>query len=259
MNDEAKYLYSVASCEEKVDLGKIGLEESLVYTIPHRDIAAIVHSCESRPYSTEDKKLAEGWILEHAYVIDQATKRFGTVLPFSFDVIILGDDHAIEQWLFKNYGSIRSELDRMKGKSEYSVQIFYDKSKLESEYANDDQEVREMRREIEKVGKGKAYLLQKKLNMLVNDKVTQELIRLSDEFMARILALSDDIKLDKKKASDLDRFKGKSLMTSLVCLVSYDNVAPLGDLLDEINKMDGFAVRFTGPWAPFSFAKISEA
>ncbi|MGA9099070.1 MAG: GvpL/GvpF family gas vesicle protein [Methanotrichaceae archaeon] len=255
MIDEAKYLYSVASCAEKVEMGRIGLEESLVYTIPYRDIAAIVHSCESRPYSTEDKMLAEGWILEHSYVIDQATKRFGTVLPFSFDVIIRGDDNAIEQWLSRNYDGIKSELDRVKGKSEYSIQIFYDRAKLASEYLNKDQDVKE----IDKVGKGKAYLLQKKLNIKINDKVTNEIIRLSDEFGARILALSDDVKVEKRKASELDRFRGKSMMTSFACLVSEDNVPPLGDVLDEINNMDGFAVRFTGPWAPFSFVNISEA
>jgi len=259
MIDEAKYLYSVASCAENMELGRIGLEESLVYTIPYRDIAAIVHSCESRPYSTEDKKLAEGWILEHAYVMDQATKRFGTVLPFSFDVIIRGDDHMIEQWLSRNYVKIRSELDRVKGKSEYSVRIYYDRVKLASEYLNNDQEVRELGGEIEKVGKGKAYLLQKTLNMKINDKVTQEIIRLSDEFGARIMALSDDVKVEKRRASELEKYRGKSLMTSLACLVSEDNVTPLGDVLDEINNMDGFAVRFTGPWAPFSFVNITEA
>ncbi|MFB3765596.1 MAG: gas vesicle protein GvpL [Methanotrichaceae archaeon] len=259
MIDEARYLYSVANCAEKLELGRIGIEESIVYTIPYRDIAAIVHSCGSKPYSTEDKRLAEGWILEHAYVIDLATKRFGTVLPFSFDVIIRGDDHMIEQWLSENYEGIKSELERMKGKSEYSVQIFCDTEILSSKYLYKDWSIKELEDRAEKVGKGTAYLLRRKLDMKIREKVVAEIIRLSDEFGERIKALSDDVKVEKKKTSQLDKYRGKSLITSLSCLVSEDKVAPLGDVLEEINNLDGFAVRFTGPWAPFSFVNIRGA
>ncbi len=261
MTDEAKYLYSIASCGEKKELGRIGLEESTVYTIPCRDIAAIVHSCRSKPYSTGDKRLAEEWVLEHSYVIDQATKRFGTVLPFSFDVIIRGDDHAIEQWLSRNYDSIRSELEKVRGKSEYSVQIFYDHDILASKYLSDDQEIKELGKKIAAMRKGTAYLLQRKLDLRIKDKVSAELIGLSEGFGARIKALSEDMKMEKRKISSSlpYRYRNKKLMISVSCLVSEDKVAPMGDVLEEINSLEGFAVRFTGPWAPFSFVNLSEA
>jgi len=36
-------------------------------------------------------------------------------------------------------------------------------------------------------------------------------------------------------------------------LVYTDKYRELGEELDEINKMQGFSVRFTGPWPPYSF------
>jgi hypothetical protein len=43
------------------------------------------------------------------------------------------------------------------------------------------------------------------------------------------------------------------LMATFSCLVHRDNVDVLGLALEKINCLDGLAVRFTGPWAPFSF------
>ena len=49
------------------------------------------------------------------------------------------------------------------------------------------------------------------------------------------------------------------LVVALSCLVQDNNVGKLGRVLDEINHREGFAVRFTGPWAPFSFIRLKEA
>jgi hypothetical protein len=35
-------------------------------------------------------------------------------------------------------------------------------------------------------------------------------------------------------------------------------VKKLGEVLEEINCKEGFMVRFTGPWAPFSFVRLME-
>ena len=112
---EARYLYSIARTGNIAQLGSIGIQENNVYIVPYKDIAAIVHACDAKPYHTEDKKLAEGWVLEHSYVIDQATKMFGTVLPFSFDVIIKGNDDAVKDWLRRDYEHLADELLRMEG------------------------------------------------------------------------------------------------------------------------------------------------
>lgn len=44
------------------------------------------------------------------------------------------------------------------------------------------------------------------------------------------------------------------MILNLACLAHEDNVQNLGNMLGEVNKRDGFAVRFTGPWSPYSFA-----
>ena len=40
---------------------------------------------------------------------------------------------------------------------------------------------------------------------------------------------------------------------NLSCLLTKDGSRELGDELEKIDAMEGFSVRYTGPWPPYSF------
>ncbi len=257
--NEARYLYSVVRTGQEASLGSIGIQKNDVYIVPYKDIAAIVHACEAKPYHTEDKKLAEDWVLEHSYVIDQATKMFGTVLPFSFDVIIKGDDDEVRDWLCKDYEMLVGELLRMQGTAEYSIQIYCDQARLESFVLANNHELVDLKIRIEKEPKGKAYLLKRNLDLKLKDRSYAEAGRLSDQFFSEIKPLAEEMKTAGKSAWTADKYKDKKLLATFCCRVSDEAVKPLGQVLEEINGKEGFYVRFTGPWAPFSFVRLSGA
>lgn len=259
MSKEARYLYCIARGGEELQLGDIGIEEKLVYTVPHQDIAAIVHSCSPSPYKTDDKALAEGWVLEHSYVIDQATKKFGTVLPFSFDVIIRGDDQVIRGWLERNYIRLQKELEGLKDRAEYSVQIFYDYDMYASKALCDNGDLLSLKKKIDRQSKGKAYLLMRNLDLKIRDAVSSEVRKQSELFGLEIVSIADDVKAEERISFVPEKYRDKKLMSSFSCLVHRDKVDLLGLALERINGLDGLAVRFTGPWAPFSFVDTGGA
>ena len=259
MSEEARYLYCVARGREELHLGDIGIEEKLVYTVPHGDIAAIVHSCSPAPYDTKNNALAEGWVLEHSYVIDHAMKKFGTVLPFSFDVIIRGGDEAIRGWLDQNYERLQEELDRLADRAEYSVQIFYDYDKYASKVLNGNYDLLSLKEKIDKQSKGKAYLLQRNLELKLKDAVSSCVEKLAEKFGQDIGSIADEVKAEERRSFVPEKYKDKKLMASFSCLVHKDKVDLLGLTLEKINRLDGLSVRFTGPWAPFSFVDTGGA
>jgi len=259
MVNEARYLYLVARTGQEASLGSIGIQKNDVYTVAYKDIAAIVHACEAKPYHTEDKKLAEDWVLEHSYVIDQATKMFGTVLPFSFDVIIKGDDDEVKDWLCKDYEILAGELLRMQETAEYSIQIYCDQACLENLVLANNQELVDLKSRIENEPKGKAYLLKRNLEMKLKDQTYAEVGRLADQFFSEIKPLVEELKAAGKSSWTADKYKDKKLLATFCCRVSDEAVKRLGEVLEEINGKEGFSVRFTGPWAPFSFVRLSGA
>jgi hypothetical protein len=265
MENVARYLYSVVSTgehkqnSEDARLGNIGIEKNEVYIVPYKDIAAVVHACKAKPYRTEDRKLAEDWVLEHSYVIDQATKMFGTVLPFSFDIIIKGDDDAVLGWLCRDYESLAGELLRMQGTAEYSIQVYCDPACLEKMVLAHNQDLQDLKARIEKEPKGKAYLLKRNLDLKMKDLAFSEAARLAEEFSGEIKPLAEELKIAGKSSWAEEKYKDKKLVASFCCRVSNSAVKKLGETLDEINGREGFYVRFTGPWAPFSFVSLSGA
>jgi len=55
--------------------------------------------------------------------------------------------------------------------------------------------------------------------------------------------------VEKTKKVDKDRM----MLLNLSCLVAKEKIDSLGEELEKINNMEGFSIRFTGPWPPYSF------
>ena len=253
---EGRYLYCIVNSGVEQELGEIGIEDAKVYTVSHKDVAAVVHACPAKPYESKDEEKVKRWIFAHQYVIDQATKRFGTVLPFTFDSIVKGSDGVVKDWLGREHPKFKRELERLKNKSEYTVQIFCDESMLAEKAEEKSDEVRKLRDDIKAKSKGAAYLLERRLEGILKDLVAAEANDCSKKFLERIKGHVDEIKVEKPSKRVPEKWKDRLQVLNLSCLVHKDRVEELGKVLDDINKLEGFAVRFTGPWAPFSFARL---
>ena len=232
----------------------MGINDSLVYTVPINDIGAVVHRCEPKPYKTEDKEKAGEWILTHQYVIDLATKEFGTVIPLTFDTIFKGDDETVKQWLRGEYRELKTMLEKLEGKAEYGVQIFVENDFVEKS-PEENEEIQRLKKEIENKPKGAAYLLRKKLERKLEVERKELADKHASNLYNQIKKLVDDVKLDSTKKEVPKKWKGKQMILNLACLAHKDNIQSLGNMLGEVNKRNGFAVRFTGPWPPYSFVE----
>jgi len=255
---EGRYLYSVINSGTGLCFGDIGINDAKVFTISHEDIAAVVHSCQAEAYRIQDDRNAKDWILAHNYVIDCASKQFGTVLPFAFGTVTRGSDETVRNWLADNYSKLKSELETVKNKAEYSVQIFCVQDKIAKKLESSDEELKELKEKMEEMSKGAAYLVRRQFELKMKDAIAVEISMLSADFYSKIREHVYDLKVEKKKSQVPEKYKGMEQMVALSCLVSEDRVEKLGEVLDGINNRDGFAVRFTGPWAPFSFTGLEK-
>jgi hypothetical protein len=255
---QGRYVYCIISGADEMSLGNIGIEHAEVYTVSHKDIAAVVHACQARPYESRDENKVKEWILSHNNVIDKASERFGTVLPFSFDAIVKGDDDTVKDRLSKGYEKLKQELERFRDKAEYTVQLFCDQNKLTDKIVGENQGLRELKEKIEKMPKRAAYLLQRKFELQVKDAHNVMRVKLAGEFASKIKEHVEEVKVEEKVSHVPESYKDKKLIAAFSCLVHKERVKRLGDALGGINSQEGYAVRFTGPWAPFSFVKLGE-
>jgi len=251
---EGRYVYCVAEGSQIIHLGKIGIEENEVYTIPYQEISAVIHDCPPTPYESEDKELVKKWVITHEGVIEKTQGRLGTVLPFGFDTIIKADDEEnveekVRDWLREDYQRLKEKLNKVKGKAEYAVQISWDAKVTAKKLIEKDEELKKLEREIKSKPKGAAYMYRQKLEKLMRGKLEKEAGRFFKDFYERIKDCVDEIKVEKLKKEEEPR----QMLMNLSCLGDKKDIKALGNELEEIKNIKGFFVRFTGPWPPYSF------
>ena len=250
-----RYVYGIAEGGETVALGPIGLEGDEVYTIPYQNLSAIVHNCHLEPYESKDDEVVKNWARAHQNVLDEAKKVFGTIIPLGFDTILqpkeegTTPEEVVRNWLKDDYERLTSLMAKIRDKDEYSIQVSYEPAVVSKQIAEKNEEVQKIKEEMASKSPGLAYMYRQKLEQAVKIEMEKLADQWFKDFYCSIKQHVDDIVVEKTKKLD----KEKVMLLNFSCLVSRDKIKDLGDELERINNMDGFAVRFTGPWPAYSF------
>jgi len=249
-----RYLYCVADSGEQLSLGPIGIDGSNVHTIPYLDICAVVHECPAEPYNSTDREAVNSWVLAHQKVVDEAWESWGTVLPLGFDTIVMdkdsiGSEENVRNWLQNDYDNLKNKMEKVRGKAEYGVQIFWESQVIAQNLARTSPEISQLEEEMKSQSRGVAYLYKQKLENALKKELESKADQCFRDFYERIRRHVDNIVVEKTKPGD----QTTQMIVNLSCLLTRDKTAELGEELEKINNMAGFSVRFTGPWPPYSF------
>lgn len=256
---EGRYLYCVAEAADGVSLGPIGLDGHEVYTVPFRDVAAVVHDCQGAPHPPNDEEALKRWVIAHHQVTEIAWEKWGSVLPLIFGTVIREEpgkeaDQNLVGWLAAEYEALKRKLLRLRGRAEYGVQIFWEPKTIAQSMARTNPELRKLQDEIQSKPRGLAYLTRHRIETTIRHQMETTAGRCFRDFYALVGRHAEDVRVEKTAKSSPDL----QMLMSLSCLLSKDEEAGLGEALDQINKMEGFMVRFTGPWPPYSFVQGTE-
>ena len=243
------YLYCVTNYSPSGEsVSYPGIDGQPVHSVSFRDISGIVHRCFAEPYDTRDEEIARKWVLSHQNIVDLAMNRFGTVVPLKFNTIFKGGDDEVTGWLNDEHDRLVSLLERFRNKAEYSIRISIDESYLRG-LVNKHPEVSELEKALENKPKGASYLLQKKLDQSIRVFREVEARAIAEELYQRIAVFFEEAHREAYLP-----FEDKSpTILKVSCLVKEENVKPLGKSLSSFIEEDGLAVKFTGPWPPYSF------
>lgn len=245
-------MYCCAAFREGSDVrfGKIGINCADVYGILFNGLCAIVHDCLEAPYKSEDLETVKKWVLAHQSVVEAASDRFGTVVPFSFNTIIKNGSAGVKGWLESDFEMLSRKLASLEGKREFGVQLFLDRETAVKELLTGVKEIRELSEKINAAKSGTAYLYRQKLDKMVKDEIEKKAGELFSSLYDRIKRHSVSIKAEAGKTGD-----GLIMVANLSCLVEKEKVREFGKELDRFKTESGkgLSVRFTGPWPPYSF------
>ncbi len=246
----ARYVYCVLPGEVG-DWTLHGLNERPVRAICAAGLTALTHDCPAAPYVGDDERV-KAWVLAHGDVVDAAWQRMGTVLPMSFDRIILPDagvgaDEQVARWLTTERDGFCATLERLRGKVELGVQLLWDPRVIADVVARDDAEIQTLMGEVAGQSKGAAYFSQQRIERVLRQALAARAEEDYRTCFRQITAL-----FPEACVNELKKLPKRQMILNLSLLAPKERVPELGVVLAGFQG-EGVEVRFTGPWPPYSF------
>ncbi|MGD0646101.1 MAG: GvpL/GvpF family gas vesicle protein [Candidatus Bathyarchaeia archaeon] len=118
-----KYFYCVVPCGKEKNFGRIGMNNSEVYTLPYNDIAAVVSDSSMKEY-----ELTEEYATTHEAVIRQLMEEHG-VVPVEFGTLIK-NERILSTLMAKTYDPLKACLKLVDNAVELGVKVVLNKQSM---------------------------------------------------------------------------------------------------------------------------------
>ena len=244
---EGVYVYCIIESGETRTFGPIGIgaRGDDVYTVHHRDLAAVVSKSPLLVYDpTRDNALTH----EHVQEVVMNDHGF-TPVPMSFGTMFKTEGDTVE-FLKDTYDALRDVMKKMKDKLEFGLKVNWDREEVLGEIERENEEISRLKSEIQTNTQSSTYFARMQLGRLVE----QALADKSDAFVRDIY----DHLRDAAIASRTSKVIGEKMIMNAAFLVARDKSDDFDAKVHEIGKRyEGkLSFRYTGPWPPYNFVTI---
>ena len=239
-----KYLYGIIRADKDETFGVIGIQGGKVYTLRYKDIAALVSDL---PFVGKIKPLKAN-LEPHHQVIKEINRRF-TVIPMSFGHITKSEGDILRM-LKLNYDEISAELERLQGKVEMGLKIFWDVENIFEYFVKNYRELEDFRDTI--FGRSSPPTRQEmiELGSLFEEKRTEERERHTEKVIDALRDYVQDFKVNEPI--------GEKMVLNSAFLIEGDEEKAFEEGIHRAAGLfDGnFTFDYNGPWAPYSFVEL---
>jgi len=245
MKTIGRYVYCIMDGGGKSqNFGKMGLENNEVYTIPHKDISAVVGKITFKEMQPDVDS-----IITHQKVVEKS-RSMGTTLPVRFGIMFKTDE-GVKQLLVKSYNDFRSKMNKLHGKEEFGIKVILEKpgmEKIKSMVMSSSSEAKKIKREISKSGQGESYFLKMKMDESIKIETLKKIDEITGEIHNELSNIVSDSAVLK---SDL-----QEIVLNTAYLIDKNEITKFIESVEKIKtqyKKHGLVIHQSGPWAPYSF------
>jgi hypothetical protein len=240
-----RYVYGIIGSRETVTFGKMGIGGSneLVYTVEHKDIAAVVSKTDVYIFDpTRENALA------HEHVIETVMKTH-TIIPMSFGTVFRTDED-IREVLRSIYPSLKDVLKQMSGKVEFGLKVNWDRDEVIEQLKREDEEVRHFHQEITRKHLQSTYFARMQLGRMIEKALAERcsgyVREIYEELRGCCVASRDNKPI------------GDKMILNAAFLIEKDREAQFDEAVNRIARRYGDRLNFkyTGPWPPYNFVNI---
>lgn len=187
-NEQSRYFYGVMATQQRQELGPIGIggRGDMVYTLPYKDIAAIISPSPITKYEVSRENT-----ITHAKVLDKAAEE-STVLPVKFCTIAESENAIIEKVLKSRYQEFIDLIKEMSDKIELGVRVLWkDMDAIYAELVDENSDMKALKTALLKEkDEQKRYAGRVKIGEMVQKALEARKTREGEELMEVLKPLS---------------------------------------------------------------------
>lgn len=264
MENNGILLYCIANELNNEIFNIIGMDgNGKLYSIENSGLFAIVGNVDLAQYGQEamaEKGEDVEWLKKKAVMFMDIILKINSlscIIPMKFLTIFTAEDR-VKDIVTENFDLFEHNFERINNKEELSVKIYCDGKKYkEKVMAN---EITNFEKSLVGKPKGAAFFLKKKFEGELDDKIQSRICNLANEFTDNMKSLASEMKSNKIIAKEITEI---SIPMILNCayLVDNDKQEQFLDKIEELKESyedNGFIIKLSGPWPPFSFCESEE-
>jgi len=245
MSLERKYIYGIIEEPEPRRFSFSGVGDADVYTINHRELAAVVSDTGLEEIDPTRKN-----VRAHTVVQDELLKNY-TLLPMGFGMIAGSKDDVLKL-LEKNYQGLTQELMRLVGKVEVELKVYWDQEAMIKELQGGSEELTRLKTKVKNAQSPiEAQRLLVEAGKLVERIALDWKARYADRVYTVLKGLSIDARLNNPLGV-------KNVLNASFLIER----ARESDFQKEVFKLDSqyqgkVNFRYVGPLAPYNFVNVN--
>lgn len=254
MTDTGTYVYAVGRNLDAELLAELeGVSDSAVRTIAHRDLTAVVSTVDLEEYgesalrqNLESLAWVEKTARRHDEVVRRAAAITTALAPFRLVTIYRSDDAARDR-IEELYDDLALALDRIDGRSEWSVKVYTREQSMPTATVA-----------AEGAVSGVAYLERRRAEIRGRQEAASSHQALADQLFWELMP---GAAATRRLAPQDQRLSGRSATMALnaTFLVDDDRSTDFFQLVDGLRaRYPSFDIEVNGPWPPYSFAVLDK-
>ena len=265
-DSQAVYVYCVGERDALRPLVEDELPDAIesdarLEMIDAGDLAAIASAVSLADYGEEglqarlnDPTWTAIRAMRHEKVIEHFAAR-ASVIPLRFGTIYLHRER-IEQMLAERQGELGKLIERLRGKQEWGVNIYFTRARLIEAITTLSPRLRELGERAASASPGQNYLMRKKIEAMRADEARVETRRVISEIereLSRASESSARLRVLKDEASEYGEVAAK--LAFLVERERFEEFRAVAEALASEHGESGFRLEMTGPWPVYNFAE----
>lgn len=227
----------------------LGINNRDTIFIPYKDMAAVVSNIHLINFDKLDEKELTQLVAIHERVNSDLMKKHN-VIPMRFGMVAESTEE-IRNILAKAYIQFKTALERIAGKAEFIVQVFWNERNILEKLLRENIEIQELKKEAESRGKILGFSSKIKLGKRIFEAIEAR----RKEYIADILGNLATCFPNFSAGKLLD----KEILINHSFLIDMTEELALEPRLNQLAEKykDDLKFKYIGPMAPYSFAVIN--